>query len=393
MAQAIKSARSLGAITSDLSSLIRAFLAIFCAGALYGWSALAPSLQSRFDTSTAEVGFVFSIAIVSFTVAVLVAPRLVKRFNEVAVMGVSALLATVWVGLAAVAWSFPMFLLCFSLGFGFASGSIYSTALRVGASGARPWLTTPMMVAGFGLGGVVFSAIWTTLVARDWGISALAVLAVALFLTALFRFIPRGAVHRASDAVEINRPETPPAFQRPTVILWGIFALGSFSGLMVLGLAGSVLEQAEAGVALTAFVLAGVAMGNTLGRFSAALTRGASPTVALVASVALNLAGLGLALGNTAPLWVGLSLITIALGYGLMASAVPLATSYVFGAERFQAAFGIIFTAWGLSGFAAPWLAGRLFDLSGSFTPGFTVAIIMTLGTLPLIFLLDRARP
>ncbi|MEM0947094.1 MAG: MFS transporter [Pseudomonadota bacterium] len=379
----------MGAITFDVSSLFKALLAVFCAGALYGWSALAPSLQSQFDTSKADVGFVFSLAIVSFTAAVLIAPRLVERFGDDVVIGASAFLATAWVGLAVVTSSFGMFLLCFSFGFGFASGTIYSTALRVGASGARPWLTTPMIVAGFGLGGVVFSAIWTVLVAQGWGLRALAVLAGALCLTAILGLTGR-TINVRDRAGKSHPAGSESETRRELALLWGIFAFGSFAGLMVMGLAGSVLEHSQAGITLTGIALAGVTVGNTLGRFSAALTRGASPKLALVVSVALSLVGLGLAVLSAAPAWVGVSLALIALGYGLMASALPLATSHIFGTQGFQAAYGIIFTAWGLSGFAAPWLAGLLFDLSGSFTPGFIVAIVTTLFTLPLIYLLDR---
>ncbi|MEM6610310.1 MAG: hypothetical protein AAF689_17245 [Pseudomonadota bacterium] len=380
------------AISADVQSLSKPFLACFCAGALYGWSALASSLQARFDTSTADVGLVFSLAIVSFTAAVLVAPHLGRWRTGHVILGTSAGVAAISVGLAAMAASFTWFLAFFSLGFAFAAGAIYSTVLRIGAATDRPWLATPIMVAAFGLGGVAFSAGWTALVAQGWGINALAVLAAALILVAIYCLADRQGGGLMGKAAIGTGTTAPPRSRRMVSLLWGVFALGSFPGLLVLGLAGSIMEHTNAEIAWTGAVLAGVAAGNTVGRLAGAVTGAATPKMGLYISVTLSAFGLIVALTSAVPLWLGISLIVVALGYGLMAATVPLATTYIFGVDRFQSAFGIIFTAWGLAGFIAPWLAGRLHDIFGSFAPGFALALVASLGTLPLIYLIGRAR-
>ena len=52
------------------------------AGALYGWSALAAPLQQAYQVRAAEVGQVFSFALLSFTLAVVVAPMLRRRLGS-----------------------------------------------------------------------------------------------------------------------------------------------------------------------------------------------------------------------------------------------------------------------------------------------------------------------
>ena len=76
-------------------------------------------------------GLVFSVAIVSFTVAVIVAPRLPPRFTGLRGCVMFAMLGALCLLLAMTAATYPLFLLAFSVGFGIASGAIYINALSV----------------------------------------------------------------------------------------------------------------------------------------------------------------------------------------------------------------------------------------------------------------------
>lgn len=196
-------------------------------------------------------------------------------------------------------------------------------------------------------------------------------------------------------------------------LIWLILGASAFAGLMVLGLAAKIMDVSGASVALTSAVLAGVALANTSGRLSAALfgVQRSSAVRALLVSCSLTLAGIlvaGLSSvlssnsgGSLIPgLWLGpemglglglgLGLILIAGGYGLTASAIPLLTAQHSTPALFQRQYGLIFTAWGVAGFIAPWLAGRLFDLRGDFQLAFAVAALTTLGSVALILLFRR---
>lgn len=375
----------------NLHRLAPPFAVCFCAGALYGWSALAAPLQAAFDLRLAQAGLVFSLALVAFTGAVIAAPYVGARLGHMRMLAVCAGLGALFTALAAFAQSFAMFTALFSLGFGAMSGAIYSTALGLAAASASARIATPVMVAGFGLGGAVFGPLWKLLSAQGWGLSALLPFAGALAISGVL-----AALASANSGPKLRTPErirtSAPLPRSVLALIWAIFATGTFGGLMVLGLAARIMDVGGAALTLTGAVLVGVALANTLGRLSAAvLPARAGAIMGLMVSCALTLIGLAAAAFGTGPALLGAGLVCIAAGYGLMASCVPLITAKAVGPAQFQRAFGIVFTAWGASGFAAPWLAGLLYDLRGDFALAYGCATVATLLCAPLIWAL-RAR-
>jgi OFA family oxalate/formate antiporter-like MFS transporter len=350
----------------NLHRLAPPFAVCFCAGALYGWSALAAPLQAAFDLRLAQAGLVFSLALVAFTGAVIAAPYVGARLGHMRMLAVCAGLGALFTALAAFAQSFAVFTALFSLGFGAMSGAIYSTALGLAAASASARIATPVMVAGFGLGGAVFGPLWKLLSAQGWGLSALLPFAGALAISGVL-----AALASANSGPKLRTPErirtSAPLPRSVLALIWAIFATGTFGGLMVLGLAARIMDVGGAALTLTGAVLVCVALANTLGRLSAAAALGTGPAL------------------------LGAGLVCIAAGYGLMASCVPLITAKAVGPAKFQRAFGIVFTAWGASGFAAPWLAGLLYDLRGDFALAYGCATVATLLCAPLIWAL-RAR-
>ena len=377
------------------------------AGALYGWSALAAPLQQAYQVRAAEVGQVFSFALLSFTLAVVVAPLLRRRLGTNTALAISAAAAGLFTALAAFAPNFTVFIAVFSFGFGATSGLIYSTTIDMAARSSTPRIATPVFVALFGLGGVIFGPLWKVLVAADWGLKGLLPLSGLLLLASLLSVVRlvtgkgswgHGATaSSASPAVDVfgdDKSMTQPA--RPSLLLhiWLIFASGAFAGLMVLGLAAKIIDAGPSSLLLTSAVLAGVAFANTAGRLSGAVfgaTRD-SPLAAMLVSAVLTQAGLiGAALADNA-LTLGAGLILIAGGYGLLASAVPMLTAGRTRTADFQQHYGLVFTAWGAAGFVAPWLSGVIFDRYGDFGLAYGIAAATTLVSVALVWAFRR-RP
>lgn len=356
-----------------------AFLVCFCAGALYGWSALIAPLQARFGVSTAQTGLVFSCAIVSFTLAVIATPLLPHNTaapRTVAVFGAIGALS-LWGAMHAT--SFLTFLTLFSGGFGAASGGVYIAALGVAGAMAKHTVATPAMVAAFGLGGAIFGPLWRQLDAQGWGMAALWPLVVLLGATSLIAAVVPAPRHSNDEppvdaqALELNNNGS-------LHLIWLIFAFGSFSGLMVLGLGTKMMDAAGADARLASLGLAGIALGNTGGRLSVAGLRARFRIDRILfLATGLTLVGLAMALGQFSPTLVSIGLFLVAAGYGLVASCIPVLTRETFGSTAFQKQFALIFTAWGLAGFAAPWIGAALFDLSDSFTPPLLCALVVTL--------------
>ena len=376
------------------------------AGALYGWSALAAPLQQAYTVQAAQVGQVFSFALLSFTLAVVAAPLLRRRMRHEMALAFSAATAGLCTALAAFAPNFTVFIALFSVGFGTTSGLIYSTTIDMAARSTVPRIATPVFVAMFGLGGVIFGPLWKILVAADWGLKGLLPLSVLLLLTGLLAALSSRAVTGSTGQVSAGSApllvdaeddgEVIARSARPGLLLhiWLIFATGAFAGLMVLGLAAKIMEASPSTLVLTSAVLAGVAFANTAGRLSGAVFGGNrnSPLTAMLVSAMLTLAGLAAAALTDNSLTLGAGLMLIAGGYGLLASAIPMLTAGRTRAADFQQHFGLVFTAWGTAGFIAPWLSGLIFDRYGSFGLAYGIAAATTLASVALVWAFRR-RP
>jgi len=170
-------------------------------------------------------------------------------------------------------------------------------------------------------------------------------------------------------------------------LLYVAYFCGSFAGLMVIGhLAGFGRDQG-----LTAMAAAGAVSSLA---FSNAATRILSgffvdkigirvyfavtfllQTIAMIAIFQLG--------GSVA----GLSAIAILIGwnYGAMFTLFPATCLQFYGPTAQGSNYGLLFTAWGLAGFAGPWVGGYLKDVTGTYYAPFLCAgALCALGTIIL---------
>jgi OFA family oxalate/formate antiporter-like MFS transporter len=61
--------------------------------------------------------------------------------------------------------------------------------------------------------------------------------------------------------------------------------------------------------------------------------------------------------------------------YGAIVTAYPATITQIFGIGNSPRIYGRIFTAWGAAGFLGPWMAGLLFDQTGTYSIALSVAI------------------
>lgn len=350
-----------------------------------------PVIESEFDGSIAHAGRVFSMSLVSFTLAVLIIPRVSEAAKSLFATAMIGIAGAVFLLLASFSTQYWLFLCFFSAGFGFVSGALYINVLSMAAASDRSRWLTPVMVAVFGLGGVVFGPLWRQLAANDWGTFALLPLAGLLFISSVATlFVDKRSMCNIYDSASASRPSNKPSYERHAnacqsndsfrlLLIWGIFATGSTAGLMVLGLASKIVEHAGGSISMASTAIAAIAFGNTIGRLSvgAQLLVLNPASVALVSTVVVA-GGLVLVLYSSAAAMIATGLSLIALGYGIMASAMPVMVQRQFGPANFSKYFSIVFTAWGAAGLTSPWLAGIMFDASGSFVSALQLALLVT---------------
>ncbi|WP_421855933.1 hypothetical protein [Oricola sp.] len=356
----------MAAIDVRASGIALPILACFGGGSLYGWSGYLPAVQAAYGLSYASVSMVFSLAIASFTLGVLFGPAVIARLPGEVRLAALAAAALVCLLVASLSPTFPLFVAAYGAGFGAISGAIYNHALSEASKKLRATLFVPVTVAAFGLGGALFGPLANWLGAGGWGLWSTAPAALCLAVTAALSFAIRPAHHR--DRAEGGEPSAGLSFpERNGVAMWAIFACGSLSGLVVLGFSAQILST-SATPALAGLAIFLAAAGNTLGRLAAApMARLLAPASAVAMALAITgaaVACLIFAEGHGAAVAF---LFLAAFGYGNLASNMPLLVKARLGVAGFSAAFGWVFTGWGVAGLAGPWGAGYILDVTGGF--------------------------
>jgi hypothetical protein len=315
-------------------------LGCFGGGSLYGWSGLMPAVQSAFATGSAAASMVFSLALVSFMVGVLIRPMLLFRVPHRLQLSVIAFGTAASLAAASLAPVFWIFVTAYSVGFGLSSGALYSHAIAHATSSASPGIWVPVSVAAFGLGGVVFGPMNIWLTELGWSIRSVLPAMCCILAVAVLALLSPVAAYTGSSQRKGELPFVRP--DRTIFQLWAIFATGSCAGLIVLGLASTFLVNDPAAQATAVFA---VAAGNTIGRLSASLVASRfGPAFGIMGALSLSalaLAGLALTSGSGV---VTALLFVVALSYGQVASQAPLLVSRYVSAAAFGGAFGWVFT-------------------------------------------------
>lgn len=357
-------------------------------GSLYSWSVFILPLEDRLQVSRADVSLIFSLATLTFTMGMLVAPLLYRRLSPARLaLGIAAL-----AGLGHLLAASPVFelvLLGYGGFFGLANGAGYSIAVQSvqQVAGRRRGRWTGIIVACYALGAAACAPVFERLIsafglaATFISVGAWLVLAIAL-VSAL---LAHSGLARLGGKIESVGPPQP----WPFALLWLAMALGSLAGVFALGHAAGLLAAPDLGAIWASAAVGMVTLGNALGRVLGGWSgEGSAPQrrVALLqAGAAAALAAMA-ALGG--PILLLLGLLISGVGYGWMAGAFPMIVARYWGVERVGLIYGRLFTAWGCAAVLGPWIGGFLFDLTGDYRGALSAAAAAALAACVTMLLL-----
>jgi MFS family permease len=383
-------------------------------GILYTWSMFKGAIEKEFGWQGSQLNDPYALCCLVFAFSMILAGRCQDKFGPRLTASVGGLLVGAGFVLCSTTNSYAVWLLGFGvlagLGIGFGYSSATPPALKWFPP-SKTGLIAGLVVAGFGLAPVYLAPTSQYLLGQYQIKASMLILGIAFVvivcgLAQLLVNPPAGYVAAAKDAAAGTAAKPAPASSTPGEILrtptfwllWAIYFIGSGAGLMVIS---SVSGMAKKTMGETAFIAVAVmAIGNAAGRICAGLLSdkiGRRWTLMLVLLIqsALMFIAIPVTASTEGPKFVIVLVATlIGFNYGANLSLFPSFTKDLWGLKSFGVNYGILFTAWGVGGFALSRLSQMLYVASkdaagkGNYQSSFITAGILLIAGAALTLLI-----
>src|SRR5712691_5772453 len=344
-------------------------------GSLYAWSVFVAPLEKEFGWKRAQTSSVFGWAVIVFAIAFILAGRLQDKLGPFKISIVGCILLTAGFLLSAQTTSLTYLIVCFGILVGIGNGFGYATPIPVMAKWFpdKRGLAVGLAVAGYGGGSAIFGPLANLWLIPKYGWRpTFVVLGVIFFLmTLLGAFLlknppvgyrppgwtPAPASKAAATTYEFSPGET---LRTPTFyFMWIAYALGTFGGFMVISqLVPFAKSVGVAGAALTAIPLVIGAAGNASGRiFSGWMSDALGRLNVLRLMIGISAVSMFI-LPHTGqvfavPIILYLMVFIVYWCYGTQLSVNASTTSDFWGTKNAGINYGLLFTAWGVTGYFA----------------------------------------
>ena len=342
-------------------------------GVAYSFAAFFGSFAAAFDASRAEVSLVFGLSGLLYFVLGAFGGMLADRFGPRLVTSAGMLCIAAALGLGSVATSMLQLTLVYGVGLGVGIALVYTPAIGC----VQPWFTRrrglAAGVASAGIGAGTFSVpLLATVAIAQWqwrgAMWALAagVLVIGLAATLALRRAPAAA--RRGDGSVPGTPLAQALRSRSFRWLYAMCALGAPAMFIPFAHLSAAARDLGVGDAQAVGLVGLIGIGSLTGRF-------AIGAIADRVGRPLTLVGVEASLGLSMLLWLGaggypalaLFALWMGLSYGGIVSLMPALCMDLYGARAVSSIIGTLYTGAALGNVAGPWVAGRVFDASGSY--------------------------
>jgi MFS transporter, OFA family, oxalate/formate antiporter len=375
-------------------------------GVLYSWSIISKDLVLVLGWSNSAASLPYTVAIIVFAIALLVAGRLQDKMGPKRFVIAGVIL----VGLGLIASSFSTSPAMMMISYGVLVG----TGIGFGYSCVTPavmkwWhqdkkgLVTGIVVGGFGVASVYVAPV-TTMLLQNYGLEltfrllGIFVLFAGLPLSILITNPPEG-YKPAAPLKKENATRKQAAIARDYewkemlktnqfYLLWVMFALASSAGLMIIGSISIIAKQQaafEAGFLLVVLLAIFNAAGRIFGGMLSDKIGRIKTLQLMIILQGLNMLAFAF---YTSPFTIAIGTAAAGMAYGSLLSLFPSITSDYYGMKNFGLNYGILYTAWGISGAIGPVIASAVADATGTFVMAYMISAGLLALTLGLNFAL-----
>jgi len=354
-------------------------LITFGLGSVHAFSVFILPLESMLVLPRSQISLIYSVTLISLTGAVLLGYRFYALLPASALVSIIMISAAGGLYLASVASSWWLLLFGYGLIFGISNGMGYGFALQL-VGRVMPEIKGFAMgavTAAYAVGSVFFAGLFGWSIQRFSVTAAMQSLVLALFVTGL---IAAFLLHRARVSYGVTAALERSSFSRVKLAqFWLAYMSSVFAGLMAIGHAAGIVMVRTPHIELATRGAMMIGVGSAVGGFIAGwlVDRWSLNRFLIGLPLLCAIALLTMAWAETAVVLVGL-LCVVGFCYGAIIAIYPVAISNYFG-EQGPRAYGLVFTAWGFAGLAAPWSAGFLFDQRADYELALMVAAAISL--------------
>jgi MFS transporter, OFA family, oxalate/formate antiporter len=379
-------------------------------GTLYAWSVFVAPLEKQFGWTRADTSMVFTIAAAVFGLSFVVAGRLQDRFGPLPCSLAGSILISLGFYLCSFTTSLGHLYFCFGVIGGIGNGFGYATPIPVMAKWFpdKRGLAVGLAVGGYGAGSAIFGPLAQLKLIPAYGLPATFRILAAIFFVmtiigALLLRNPPGGYKPAGWSPAVSR--TVPSIDfapsevlrtRTFYLMWIAYALGTSAGLMVISQIIPFAKSAGiAGGALSAMTLVVGACGNAMGRtFSGWMSDRAGRINVLRAMIGLIVVAMPALYHAGSNVFLLYPMVFVVYWcYGSQLSVNGAAAADFWGTKNAGVNYGMLFTAFGLSGILGPRIGGVLFDRYHNYQAAFYTASALAVVALLCEFGAKRPAP
>lgn len=376
-------------------------------GVLFAWSIFKNALVNDLGWSNSAATIPYTFAIISFSISLLIAGILQDKHGPRPVLLGGTLSTSFGLILSAYSSNPMSMLISFGIFTGAGIGFSYACLSPVAMKWVHPnkrGIVNGIIAAGFGLAAVYLAPLISFLINNY----SLSFCFITLGITCLFVVVPLALTIKNPSSHFI--PERKKSIKKIRITsqkeytwsemiktktfipLWFMYLSASSTGLMIIGNITSI-AAIQTKMDSAAYLVAILALFNTLGRvFSGILADKIGGIRTLTVSFILQIVNLGLfRYYNDHPGMI-LGAILTGLSYGTLPAVFPVITAGFYGLKNYGTNYGVLYTAWGVSGFIGPVIASYIVDSTGTFNIAYLFSIAIMIFGLILSFSINNAK-
>lgn len=355
-------------------------------GGLYAWSSFTPYLIKDYGFSKTESGLIFGTMIISFTIFMIPAGRLLNHSTPSVVSGIGALLYSSGFIISSFSkGNYPIVFISIGVlsGAGIGFGYVCPLSVIIKWFPKYRGLVTGIAAAGFGSGAILLSSI-----------SGIILKNLDIFLFFKYYGFTTGIILLSASSLLST-----PLYKKPInvehiktyrfnttfyLLSFGLF-IGTFSGLNIIGNLSLIIQDAGLSLKKGIIAISLFSVWNTIGRISwGILYDKFKSTTIPISQLTLALSCLLFLFSySTVILYISVSLLGFSFGANFVIYAGNIADSY--GSKNFPKIYPICFLAYGFAGLLGPAFGGFFSEKTGSYNPSLIISSILLLASAMII--------